>query len=77
MNIISIKAPAKINLGLNIVAKRDDGFHDLETLFYPIYNLYDNTNVWYREYDLETTPIVITDVTMLGITPTLFMKVYF
>lgn len=42
-----------------------------------IYNLYDNKNVWYREYDLETTPIVITDVTMLGITPTLFMKVYF
>ena len=42
-----------------------------------IYNLYDYTNVWYREYDLETTPIVITDVTMLGITPTLFIKLYF
>lgn len=42
-----------------------------------IYNLYDYKNVWYREYDLETTPIVITDITMLGITPTLFMKVYF
>ena len=42
-----------------------------------IYNLYDYENVWYREYDLETTPIVITDVTMLGITPTLFMKIYF
>lgn len=26
----------KINLGLNIVAKRKDGYHDLETLFYPI-----------------------------------------
>ena len=42
-----------------------------------IYNLYDYKNVWYREYDLETTPIVITDITMLGITPTLFMKLYF
>ncbi len=42
-----------------------------------IYNLYDNKNVWYREYDLETTPIVVTDVTMLGITPTLFIKLYF
>lgn len=27
---------AKINLGLNIVAKREDGYHDLETVFYPI-----------------------------------------
>ena len=26
----------KINLGLNIVAKRSDGYHDLETVFYPI-----------------------------------------
>lgn len=27
---------AKINLGLNIVSKRSDGYHDIETLFYPI-----------------------------------------
>lgn len=26
----------KINLGLNVVKKRDDGFHDLETVFYPV-----------------------------------------
>ncbi len=26
----------KINLGLNIIRKRDDGFHDLETIFYPV-----------------------------------------
>lgn len=26
----------KINLGLNIIAKRADGFHDLETIFYPV-----------------------------------------
>lgn len=27
---------AKINIGLNIVGKRTDGFHDIETIFYPI-----------------------------------------
>lgn len=27
---------AKINLGLNIVSKRLDGYHNLETIFYPI-----------------------------------------
>lgn len=27
---------AKINIGLNVVAKRPDGYHDLETVFYPI-----------------------------------------
>lgn len=27
---------AKINLGLNIVSKREDGYHNLETVFYPL-----------------------------------------
>ena len=27
---------AKINIGLNILGKRPDGFHDLQTIFYPI-----------------------------------------
>ena len=26
----------KINLGLHILRKRDDGFHDIETVFYPV-----------------------------------------
>lgn len=29
-------ANAKINIGLHIVGRRDDGFHDLETVFYPV-----------------------------------------
>ncbi|MCO5934402.1 4-(cytidine 5'-diphospho)-2-C-methyl-D-erythritol kinase [Mucilaginibacter sp. RB4R14] len=27
---------AKINIGLNIIARRPDGYHDLETVFYPV-----------------------------------------
>ena len=27
---------AKINLGLHVTRKRDDGFHDIETVFYPV-----------------------------------------
>jgi len=32
----TIKAPAKINFGLNVVEKRKDGFHNIETIFYPL-----------------------------------------
>lgn len=31
----------KINIGLRIVRKREDGYHDLETLFYPVFGLHD------------------------------------
>lgn len=41
MKYIEIKACAKINFGLNIVSKRSDGFHNLETIFYPLKDLYD------------------------------------
>lgn len=27
---------AKINLGLNVISRRDDGYHNLQTVFYPV-----------------------------------------
>lgn len=41
---------AKINLGLNIIEKRPDGYHNLETIFYPI-NLQDALEVTRRDTD--------------------------
>lgn len=36
---------AKINLGLNIVAKRPDGYHNLETVFLPVPALHDELEI--------------------------------
>ncbi len=36
---------AKINLGLNIVERRSDGYHNLETVFYPLRGLHDRLDV--------------------------------
>ena len=36
MDKFIVDSPAKINLGLNVVRKRNDGYHDLETIFLPI-----------------------------------------
>jgi len=41
---------AKINLGLNITEKREDGYHNLETVFYPI-QIKDSVEI----VDAETT----------------------
>lgn len=32
---------AKINIGLFVTSVREDGYHNIETLFYPVYSLYD------------------------------------
>ena len=36
MNKIKIKAPAKINLTLDVIGKRKDGYHNIETIFQEI-----------------------------------------
>ena len=46
---IVVQAPAKLNLFFEVLAKRKDGFHEIETLMYPI-DLYDT--LYFRK---ETT----------------------
>ena len=36
MDTLTLSSPAKINFGLNIISKRPDGYHNIETIFYPI-----------------------------------------
>ena len=35
----------KLNLGLNVLRKREDGFHDLETLFVPYHGISDTLEI--------------------------------
>ena len=35
----------KINLGLHVVGKRPDGYHDLETIFVPVHDLSDTLEI--------------------------------
>ena len=39
-----VLAPAKLNLFLEVLARRQDGFHEIETLMVPI-DLYDSLSV--------------------------------
>ena len=48
-----MKAYAKINLGLQIIRKREDGYHDIETVLHPV-NLFDTI-----EFEHENRGIVI------------------
>ena len=90
LEIIEIKAPAKINIGLNIISKRDDGYHNLETVFYQINDLFDVLTVEKSENfelilidenkDLEKNNIIskavqlLEDKTSVKITPKILLK---
>ena len=51
---------AKINLGLNIVERRADGYHNIETVFYPV----PLTDV------LEIVPAAVTSLSCYGMRST-------
>jgi 4-diphosphocytidyl-2-C-methyl-D-erythritol kinase len=64
---LKFKTPAKINLGLHIHKKRDDGFHELESLFQMV-GLYDEVELEETQENIELfcdTPGVPNDETNL------------
>lgn len=50
MNIIKVRTPAKINLTLEVLNKREDGFHNIQSIMQTV-NLYDYLNFELEEYD--------------------------
>ena len=46
-----VRANCKINLGLFFTRKRDDGYHELETVMLPVCGLYDVVEVEHAEGD--------------------------
>jgi 4-diphosphocytidyl-2-C-methyl-D-erythritol kinase len=47
----------KINLGLRVVRKREDGYHDLETIFVPVYGLHDELEVVANDKMIAVSPL--------------------
>ena len=42
---MKVRANCKINIGLDVLRRREDGFHDLETVMYPVRGLYDEIEI--------------------------------
>ncbi len=40
-----VKANCKLNLGLDVLRRREDGFHEVATVMYPVRGLYDIINI--------------------------------
>ncbi|HMQ68874.1 MAG TPA: 4-(cytidine 5'-diphospho)-2-C-methyl-D-erythritol kinase [Ignavibacteria bacterium] len=49
---------AKINFGLRILEKREDGFHNLETIFYPV-KLHDKINIKIKRSELPSNSVIL------------------
>lgn len=46
------QANCKINIGLDVLRRRPDGYHDLETVMFPVRGLYDVVEVAAAEHDV-------------------------
>ena len=47
----------KINLGLDVLRKRPDGYHDIETVMFPVRDLCDSLEIIVPEEEKEATEL--------------------
>jgi 4-diphosphocytidyl-2-C-methyl-D-erythritol kinase len=53
-----LNSHAKINVGLRILGKREDGFHELETIFYPV-KLRDIVTISLKKSEAESNSVIL------------------
>ncbi len=52
------KSPAKINIGLRVLSKRADGYHNIETIFYPV-KIYDEIRIVIEKTEEKSTGCIV------------------
>ncbi len=70
----SKRLPAYHRFDAAVHYKFDVGASGVDVGF-SVFNLYNRSNVWYKEFDLTESPMVTTDVRFLGFTPNLSVRV--
>ena len=72
------RLPAYHRLDVSLTKKISEPGEPLQLLAgLSVFNVYNRKNVSYYKYDFTTSPVLITEVTSLGITPTVFIQVEF
>jgi 4-diphosphocytidyl-2-C-methyl-D-erythritol kinase len=67
-NAVTATAPAKVNLHLEVLRRRDDGYHEIETILQTV-SLCDELHVELRERDADGPPRISLSVDPAGSVP--------
>lgn len=69
----SLRFPAYHRLDVSAF-RRFEATHFDWQLGISVFNAYNRNNLWYRQFDLNAQPVMVTDVGMLGFTPSIDVK---